>query len=169
MSKLVVTGVVAMVAALGGLVAADAARAGGGCHGAPGGAAPGDAVTIELCAFVPSVLHAAPGQTVTFTNNDDVPHTVTGANWGDTRNLARGDSVSFVFEDEGTYAFSCVLHPGMVGAVVVGDGVSGEQEAVPQATGEGSGGPSWGPATIGALAGMVATGAIGVAFGRRRG
>jgi hypothetical protein len=34
----------------------------------------------------------------------------------------RGKSVTFRFDEEGVYPFFCCLHPGMAGAVVVGDG-----------------------------------------------
>ncbi len=57
-------------------------------------------------------------------NRDAYPHTVTGANlaWGDYSELATGQSVSHLFRTPGTFPYYCLLHPGMIGAVVVGDG-----------------------------------------------
>src|SRR5215212_1239202 len=42
-------------------------------------AAPNDTTTVEIRnnAFNPAELHVAPGSTVTFVNNDNVPHTAT--------------------------------------------------------------------------------------------
>ena len=171
MAKLMALGIVAVMTVTGSLFATQSVSAGGGCHAEPGGEGSGDAVSIEFCSFAPSVLRVEPGAAVTFTNNEGVPHTVTGADWGDTQHLELGASVTFSFPAEGTYAFSCVLHPGMVGAVVVGDGLGGEVQsvkAVAPADGDSSGLPIWSLATFGALTGMVATGAAGVALGRRR-
>ena len=36
--------------------------------------------------------------------------------------LHPGDSVSYRFTEEGVYPYACMLHPGMGGTVVVGDG-----------------------------------------------
>jgi plastocyanin len=160
---------VAIVAAAGGLLAVGTVEAGGGCHGAPTGEAAGDRVSIEGCAFGPTVLRVEPGMTVTFVNDEAIPHTVTGADWGSREQLALGESVAFTFEGEGTYAYSCILHPGMVGAVVVGDGSADDGPvAVSEPADDDRGLPAWGLAAGVALTGMVATGAAGMAIGRRR-
>jgi hypothetical protein len=60
----------------------------------------------------------------------------------------------------------------MVGAVVVGDGSGGTAASVKSVESDDGGDPKlglWSLATVGALTGMVATGAAGVALGRRRG
>jgi hypothetical protein len=68
-------------------------------------------------------VHADAGARVTWLNDQsDLPHTVTGANasWGSFEELApNGESWSYEFDKEGTYPYYCVLHPGMIGAVVV--------------------------------------------------
>ena len=76
----------------------------------------------ELC-FGPTVLYANPGETVTWTNKDDTAHTVTGLGfrWGTGADLLQGSAVSYRFAQSGIYPYSCIIHPGMVGAVVVGD------------------------------------------------
>jgi hypothetical protein len=74
--------------------------------------------------FEATVLHVDPGTEVTWVNEDTYAHTVTGVGgtWGDFTELERGDMVSYRFEGNGVYVYSCIIHPGMVGAVVVGDG-----------------------------------------------
>jgi hypothetical protein len=56
-----------------------------------------------------------------------MPHTVTGAgsSWGDYTELQAIASVEHRFDDAGVYPYFCLLHPGMIGAVVV-DGAGGE-------------------------------------------
>ena len=82
-------------------------------------------VNLEPCAFVPTAARVAPGTTVTFTNVSEMPHLVTGANasWGDRdAEIAPGASRSVTFDRAGIYPFSCALHRGMTGVIVVGDG-----------------------------------------------
>ena len=75
-----------------------------------------------LC-FGPTVLYVLPGTRVTWTNQDPVLHTVTGLGfrWGSGDSLGQGNSISYRFTAPGVYPYSCIIHPGMVGAVVVGD------------------------------------------------
>ena len=74
--------------------------------------------------FSPTVLHVRPGEAVTWTNTDPFGHNVMGASasWGSFDLLKPGRSVTYRFTRVGTYPFVCTMHPGMVGAVVVGDG-----------------------------------------------
>jgi plastocyanin len=114
----------------GTILVAGPAGAGGGCHAgivdsattARLTGASGTAV-IEDCAFKPTVLYVDEGAEVTWVNKDIFDHTVTGANfeWGSEAFLAKGDTIKQTFKDEGVYPFFCLLHPGMVGTVVVGD------------------------------------------------
>lgn len=110
------------------------AAAGGGCHESgtkEATDATGSAVEMGNCAFGPTVLRIEPGAQVTWTNKSEAVHSVTGLSggWGDTKELLPGNAVSYSFDTNGTYPYSCVLHPGMVGAVVVGDGVSSDVRA----------------------------------------
>lgn len=75
---------------------------------------------IKNFAFVPAVLTVAPGTTVTWTNTDEEPHTVTSTN-GSFRSSAldTDDKFSFTFNRPGDYAYFCRLHPHMTGRVVV--------------------------------------------------
>jgi plastocyanin len=110
----------AVLAAIGGPAAASG---GGGCGG-PVTRGTGDAVEIERFCFGPTILYTQPGQVVTWTNRDGFPHVVAGANvvWGSFQELLQGDSLTYRFAKPGVYPYVCSLHPGMVGAVVVGDG-----------------------------------------------
>ena len=104
------------------------AQAGAGCHEAP---RPFDArvlvVALEEWCFSPAVVRVEPKQSVTWVNRDFDDHTVTGvgATWGGYDALGYGDRLTHSWAAPGVYPYSCVLHPGMVGVVVVGDGVPG--------------------------------------------
>jgi plastocyanin len=99
------------------------ASGGGGCGRRVTDAA-GTTITIRQFCFGPTILRVAPGETVTWINKDATPHTVVGANavWGDFSTLRRAARVTYRFARPGVYPYVCTYHPGMVGAVVVGDG-----------------------------------------------
>lgn len=101
------------------------ASGGGGC-GRPVTDAKGTGVDIRNYCFSPTILRVSTGETVTFTNVDPVPHSVLGANatWGDYAGFKKR-SVMYRFSEPGVYPYVCTYHVGMVGAVVVGDGVGG--------------------------------------------
>ena len=71
-------------------------------------------------AFAPAVLTVAAGTTVTWTNADDDPHTVTatGKTFHSTA-LDTGGKYSFTFTRPGEYAYFCSLHPHMIGKIIV--------------------------------------------------
>lgn len=80
----------------------------------------GDAVTIENYAFSPIKLSAAAGTTVTWTNKDSTPHTVTADDGSfDSGNLGSGDTWTYTFKVAGTFAYHCNYHPAMKGAVTI--------------------------------------------------
>lgn len=81
------------------------------------GAAP-KAVEISNFAFGPSNVTVKVGQKVTWTNQDDAPHTVTGGEL-DSPNLAKGASFSFTPTKAGTIAYICSIHPSMKGTLTV--------------------------------------------------
>ena len=108
------------------------AVAGGGCHSAPT-ARHGDSVEISDMCFDATVLYVEPGTEVTWTNLDSMTHDVVGVGdtWGDPGlSLLTGDDVSYRFDADGVYPYACWIHPGMVGAIVVGDGVGSDLSAV---------------------------------------
>ncbi|MGH9151663.1 MAG: hypothetical protein ACRD03_04565 [Acidimicrobiales bacterium] len=61
---------------------------------------------------------------MTWTNRDLVDHVVVGTGWA-LETLRPGDAGTLRFAAEGTYPYSCPLHPGMNGVVVVGGGAGG--------------------------------------------
>jgi len=77
-------------------------------------------VSIENFAFMPANLTVAVGDTVTWTNNDDAPHTATASNGAfDSGTLDNGGTFSFTFTTAGTYAYICEIHPQMTGTITV--------------------------------------------------
>lgn len=80
------------------------------------------AVTIDNFTFGPASVTVPAGTTITWTNRDDIPHTVTAA---DTPRRFRsppldtGDHFAVTFTQPGTYRYICSLHPMMQGTVVV--------------------------------------------------
>jgi LPXTG-motif cell wall-anchored protein len=73
--------------------------------------------------FVPKTITISAGESVTWTNNGQSPHTATGSGFN-SGNLNPGQSYSHTFSAPGTYAYHCQYHvnQGMVGTVVVTGG-----------------------------------------------
>ncbi|HEX6580035.1 MAG TPA: plastocyanin/azurin family copper-binding protein [Actinomycetota bacterium] len=96
---------------------------GGGCGRAVTDA-DGTSVRIRNFCFGPTVLRVPEGETVTWVNRDDFPHVVLGANaaWGGYGKVRGGGEVGYRFVNSGVYPYVCTYHPGMIGAVVVGNG-----------------------------------------------
>jgi plastocyanin len=83
-------------------------------------AAESAAIIIANFAFAPTDLTVAAGATVTWTNHDDIPHTVTSADGAfKSPALDTDESFSFTFARSGRYRYFCQLHPHMVGTVTV--------------------------------------------------
>lgn len=99
------------------------ASGGGGCGRAVTDA-DGPSVSIRNFCFGPTILRVPEGETVTWLNRDDFPHVVLGANaaWGGYGKVRGGGEVSYRFVTSGVYPYVCTYHPGMIGAVVVGNG-----------------------------------------------
>ena len=77
-------------------------------------------VSIAGFSFSPATLRVKKGATVTWTNTDSAPHTVTGDQGGETSGtLAQGQSYSFTFDALGTFPYHCRFHSGMRGTVEV--------------------------------------------------
>ena len=77
-------------------------------------------IVIKDFMFAPMMSTIKAGTTVTWTNKDDEPHTVTS----DTAlfrsgALDTGEVYSFKFDHPGTYHFICSIHKYMVGTIVV--------------------------------------------------
>jgi plastocyanin len=88
---------------------------------APSAPAGGDAVDIENFAFVPPNLSVTSGATVTWTNRDDVPHTVSADDGKsfDSSALAQGQTFQITAGPPGTYTYFCRIHPFMKATLTV--------------------------------------------------
>jgi len=77
-------------------------------------------IAIADFAFAPDVTEVDAGTKVTWRNEDPAEHTVTATDADfESNNLAQGESFSFTFDQPGTYAYRCVIHPEMEGTVNV--------------------------------------------------
>jgi amicyanin len=89
------------------------------------GAGPVATVGMDHSTFIPSEITVAPGTTVTWVNNEAMPHTVVDANKGfRSKILAKDASFSFTFTTAGDYDYVCSIHPNMKGKVIVKAGAS---------------------------------------------
>jgi plastocyanin len=76
-------------------------------------------VTIDNFTFAPAALSVKVGTTVTWKNQDDIPHTVVSAGKFKSKALDTDDSFSFTFTSTGDYTYFCSLHPHMTGTIKV--------------------------------------------------
>lgn len=84
------------------------------------------AVDVKTFKFRPDTITVAAGTRVTWTNQDEIEHTVTSGTpeHGDDRFAsgtmsAKGAAHAAVFEKPGTYPYYCERHPFMRGAIHV--------------------------------------------------
>lgn len=78
------------------------------------------AVNIDNFSFSPAALTVHVGTTVTWTNRDDIPHTVVSTEGAfKSKVLDTDEKFSFTFSKAGTYPYFCSIHPKMTGKVVV--------------------------------------------------
>jgi len=79
-------------------------------------------VKIDNFSFSPAVLSVPAGTTVTWTNRDDIPHTVVSSDDPKafkSKVLDTDEKFTFTFSKPGAYPYFCSVHPKMVGKVVV--------------------------------------------------
>jgi amicyanin len=77
-------------------------------------------VKIDNFTFNPPRLVVKAGTTVTWDNEDDIPHTVVASGKAfRSKTLDTDDKYAFTFTTPGTYEYFCSLHPHMTGAIVV--------------------------------------------------
>ena len=80
----------------------------------------GAKISIVNFAFTPAEITIAPGESVTWINNDGAPHGLEfsdGSSGNDL--LLPGASYSRRFDKPGTYEYNCSVHPYMTGRVIV--------------------------------------------------
>jgi plastocyanin len=76
-------------------------------------------VTIDNFTFAPAELKVKVGDTVTWTNHDDIPHAVVSAGKFRSKTLDTDDKFTFTFTAAGDYKYFCSLHPHMTGMIKV--------------------------------------------------
>jgi amicyanin len=77
-------------------------------------------VKIDNFTFNPPELTVKSGATVTWTNADDIPHTVVAKELQfRSKALDTDDKYAFTFTTPGVYEYFCSLHPHMVGKIIV--------------------------------------------------
>jgi plastocyanin len=75
---------------------------------------------IDNFSFGPGTLTVSVGTTVTWTNRDDIPHTVVSTEGAfKSKVLDTDEKFSFTFSKAGSYPYFCSIHPKMTGKVVV--------------------------------------------------
>ena len=78
--------------------------------------------------FSPGELTINVGDTVTWTNDDDSPHTVTADDGQfDSGNMGEGATWSFTFTEAGTYDYKCNYHSSMTATITVVEPDSGDE------------------------------------------
>ena len=77
-------------------------------------------VKIDNFTFGPAELTVKAGTTITWTNRDDIPHTVVSTDKVfKSKVLDTDERFSFTFNTPGTFPYFCSIHPKMTGKVVV--------------------------------------------------
>jgi plastocyanin len=96
-------------------------------EGGGGGGGDGAQVSMEAIQFMPADVTVAPGETITFTNDEAVPHDVhktsgPGKDFasGPTGGMQEGDTFELTLDKPGSYEYVCEVHaPGMAGTITV--------------------------------------------------
>jgi plastocyanin len=77
-------------------------------------------ITIDNFTFTPAKLMVSKGAEVTWTNQDDIPHTIVLTGIGvRSKAIDTDKTFTYRFDKTGTFAYVCGLHPQMHGQVVV--------------------------------------------------
>lgn len=78
-------------------------------------------VKIDNFSFAPTTVTVPVGTTVTWTNQDDVPHNIRSSEGQTLKSpvMDTDQKFSFTFTKAGTYSYFCGIHPKMTGKVVV--------------------------------------------------
>jgi len=77
-------------------------------------------VKIDNFSFGPQTLAVPVGTTVTWTNRDDIPHTVVSTDGVfKSRVQDTDEKFSYTFTKAGIYPYFCSVHPKMTGKIVV--------------------------------------------------
>jgi plastocyanin len=96
-----------------------------GCGGSGGASAatlkPGEPITMKSLRFHPDHVRAKVGETVTWRNDEGIPHDVvadSGATF-QSKTFGKGGTYTWTPNKPGTLKYECTLHPGMTGTIDV--------------------------------------------------
>jgi plastocyanin len=77
-------------------------------------------IKIDNFSFTPPTLTVKAGTQITWTNADDIPHTVVSEDQSfKSKVLDTDEKFTFMASKPGTYSYFCSIHPKMTGRVVV--------------------------------------------------
>ena len=76
-------------------------------------------ISIRNTAYEPRTVTAKVGQTITWTNDDPIAHTVTRQGMFDSGTLNSGATFTYKPTRAGTIEYICTIHPGQTGTVRV--------------------------------------------------
>lgn len=77
-------------------------------------------VNIDNFSFSPATLTVKAGTSITWTNRDDIPHTVVADDKSfKSKVLDTNEKFTFTPTKPGTYPYFCSIHPKMTGKLVV--------------------------------------------------
>jgi plastocyanin len=96
---------------------------GGGSATEPATASGGTTVPVRMkdILFVPEKISARVGQTVVWTNEDDVAHTVKAKSGADfeSKAISKGKTYKAKLTKAGTIDYVCTIHPSQTGTITV--------------------------------------------------
>jgi len=79
-----------------------------------------DEVFMEGNKFSPATITVTAGTTVTWTNKDNVTHSVTSdTGMFESGDLSNGNTFKYTFSTQGSYDYHCRFHGAMIGKVIV--------------------------------------------------
>ena len=78
-------------------------------------------IRIQSYKFYPEILRIKAGDTITWTNADIVPHTITSDSNKeiDSKEFNKDETFSHKFDQKGAYSYHCKLHSRMQGTIIV--------------------------------------------------
>jgi plastocyanin len=125
---------VAGIAFLGSFIASQGAEAGGGggnyaCQNDKKVTdtydGPALEVTVRDSCFGPVLARITPGTELRWVNRGQIPHNIVEASGlKQAQDLQPGGTVTMNFAQAGAFVYYCAFHPGMTGAVFVGDSLA---------------------------------------------
>jgi plastocyanin len=77
-------------------------------------------VKIDNFIFTPAAITVKAGTKITWTNADDIPHTVVADDQSfKSKVLDTNETFTYTADKPGTYSYFCSVHPKMTGKVIV--------------------------------------------------